>query len=275
MAADRNPSTSPPGDLHPARLLALFRTRRIGRTIVLIERCGSTNAAAAAVMEAAADRAAMAGTLLIAEEQYAGRGRSGRRWRSVPGKSLIFSILLAPTRGVEGLTPLLALSAARALDRICSGIGVKWPNDLYCDGGKLAGILAEGRGPYVVLGMGVNVNEEAEDFISDIAADATSLRMRTGRRLDRGAVLAAVLARFEEAYGEWERKGFAPFREDLEDRLLYRGAHVHLCRGSERIAGTVLGITGEGYLRIDVGGVENVVAAGDVSLRAGGEDVPI
>ncbi len=254
------------GDLHPARLLELFRTRRIARTVVLIDRCESTNRAAMTAV-AACSSGGMEGALLLAEEQYAGRGRSGRRWYCAPGKSLTFSIILAPHRAVEGLTPLMALSAARALDGIYAGISVKWPNDLYLDGRKLGGILAEGKNACVVLGMGINVNEEIDDFTDEIAGDATSLRIHTGKSLDRGAVLAEVLMRFEEGYGEWERSGFAPFREALEDRLLYRGERVLLFCGTERIGGTVLGITGEGYLRIDVNGVETVVAAGDVSLR--------
>ena len=264
--ADRGGPAPGAGDLHPARLLELFRTKRIARTVVLIDRCESTNTAAMTAMATCSD-GGMVGALLLAEEQYAGRGRSGRRWYSTSGKSLTFSIILAPHRGVEGLTPLLALSAARALDEICAGIGVKWPNDIYLGGGKLGGILAEGRSAFVVLGMGININEEIRDFNDEIAGDATSLRIQTGKSLDRGAVLAEVLARFEEGYGEWERSGFVRFRKALEDRLLYRGEHVMLRRGTDSIAGTILGITGEGYLRIDVDGVETVVAAGDVSLR--------
>jgi len=260
---DRGDAAPGRGDLHPARLLGLFEMKRIARTVLLIDRCGSTNAAAAA----ACSHRVADGTVLIAEEQYAGRGRSGRRWFSAPGKSLTFSIILMPHRGVEGLTLLAALSAARALDGICTGIGVKWPNDLYLGGKKLGGILAEGKGASVVLGMGINVNEEMRDFPDEISGEATSLLIHTGKPLDRGAVLAGVLARFEQAYDEWERSGFAPFTEEFQDRLLYRGEQVLLLDGAERIGGTVLGITSEGYLRIDVDGAERIVAAGDVSLR--------
>jgi BirA family biotin operon repressor/biotin-[acetyl-CoA-carboxylase] ligase len=254
------------GDLHPARLLELIRRIRIARTVVLIDRCESTNRAAMTAV-AASSRGGMEGTLLLAEEQYAGRGRSGRRWYATPGKSLTFSIVLSPHRAAEGLTPLMALSAARALDRFCAGIDVKWPNDLYLGGRKLGGILAEGKNACVVLGMGININEEMDDFTDEIAGDAISLRIHTGKGLDRGAVLAEVLTRFEEGYEEWERSGFAPFREALEDRLLYKGECVLLLCGTKRIEGTLLGITGEGYLRVDVNGAESVVAAGDVSLR--------
>lgn len=248
-------------DLHPARLLDLFGTASLARTVVLIDRCESTNAEA----NDAASRGAAEGVVLITEEQTAGRGRKGRRWFSVPGKSLTFSIILRPLRGGEGITALMGLSAARALDEVCTGIDVKWPNDLYLGGRKLGGMLAEKRESYIVLGVGLNVNEEADDFTGAIRDEAVSLLMHAGKSLDRGAVLAGILGRFGEVYGEWMRSGFGPFRRALEERLLYRGERVLLDCGGEIVEGTLLGLTDEGCLRCDVDGRERIVASGDVT----------
>ncbi len=249
------------GDLHPARLLDLFGTTSLARTVVLIDRCESTNTEAAD----AAARGAAEGFVLVTEEQTAGRGRKGRQWFSVPGKSLTFSIVLRPRRNGEGITPLMGLSAARALDEVCAGIDVKWPNDLYLGGKKLGGILAEKREGYIVMGVGLNVNEEVDDFTGALRDEAVSLLMHTGERLDRGAVLAGILGRFGEGYGEWTRSGFGPFRQALEERLLYRGKRVLLDCGGEIVEGTVLGLTDQGCLRCDIDGRERIVASGDVT----------
>jgi BirA family biotin operon repressor/biotin-[acetyl-CoA-carboxylase] ligase len=252
------------GDLHPARLLAMLGTERLGRTAVLVDRCDSTNELAAALASAGAPE----GTVLTADEQSAGRGRSGRRWHSVPGKSLTFSIILRPRRTGGGITSLVSLAAARALDRVCGPVALKWPNDLYLDGRKLGGILAEARGAHVVVGVGINVNERTDDFPAGIAAEAVSLRMRTGADLDRGAILASILERFEAVYGEWLRSGFGPFRGEVEERLLYVGRRVTLGAGVETVEGLLRGMNDEGYLLLEVDGAVRVVAAGDVSLRA-------
>lgn len=251
------------GDLHPARLLNLFGTVRLARTVVLIDRCESTNTAA----NDAAARGASEGVVLITEEQPAGRGRKGRRWVSIPGKSLIFSIILRPRHGGEGITTLMGLSVAWALDEVCADVNVKWPNDLYLGERKLGGILAEKRENYIVVGVGLNVNEEVGDFTGALLNEAVSLRMHTGKQFDRGAVLAGILGQFEEGYGEWTRSGFGPFRRALEERLLYRGERVLLDSGGETLEGTVLGLTDEGYLRCDIDGRERIVASGDVSVR--------
>jgi BirA family biotin operon repressor/biotin-[acetyl-CoA-carboxylase] ligase len=260
MMARRNSAVV--GELHPARLLYLFGRTRFARTVVLIDRCESTNTAA----NDAAARGASEGVVLVTEEQLAGRGRKGRQWFSIPGKSLTFSIILRPRRSGEGITALMGLSVAQALDEVCAGIDVKWPNDLYLGGRKLGGILAEKRENYIVIGVGLNVNEEVDDFTGALLEEAVSLRMHTGERLDRGAVLAYILGRFEVGYGEWTQSGFGPFRRALEERLLYRGERVLLDCGGEMIEGTVLGLTDEAYLRCDIDGRERVVASGDVTV---------
>ncbi len=250
------------GEIHPARLRNLFETAILGRVIVLFDRTQSTNSAAAA----AADAGAPEGTLVLADVQIAGRGRAGRSWRSRSGRSLVFSLILKPGRiGSGGLTMLLALSTARALERFQNDIRIKWPNDIYCNGCKLAGILAESRGGVVVMGLGININEEIGDLDTEIRTSATSLRSLTGRLTDRGAVLAAIVGEFEADYLRWKQQGPARWRDEVERRLLYINEDIRLDTGSAIVKGKLSGVTEEGHLRIQTGEGEEVFASGDVS----------
>ncbi|UCF06715.1 MAG: biotin--[acetyl-CoA-carboxylase] ligase [bacterium] len=260
--AGEGPVPSIRGDLHPARISALLRSKHFGRCIVLFERIASTNTAAAAAAEAGFPE----GSLFLAEEQTAGRGREGRCWSSIAGKSLVFSIILRPGSACEGLTMLFALGALEALGIYKTGCMIKWPNDLYLGGKKAAGILAERRGEHVVMGLGLNVNETPLE-LEGIDRAATSLMIETGTMQDRGAVLARTLENFERLYGRWRRDGLAVFVEAIEERLLYRGEEVIVNGGRGTVRGSFRGITDEGYLRLAVGNEERICTAGDLSLR--------
>ncbi len=261
-------TASAAGELHPARLLGLCATKRLARRIVLYDSIGSTNDAAMA----AAARGAEGGTLFAADDQTSGKGRKGRAWLSAKGASLTVSLLLRPAARTEGLTPLFALAVVRALDGFIGGLAVKWPNDIFCGGKKLGGILAESRDDAVVIGLGLDVNETADDFPPAIAGEATSMRIAAGGPFDRGIVLCRILETFETLHDRFLREGFAPFREDLERRLLYIGTRVIVECGAESIEGTMLGITDEGRVRLDAGGAERVLSSGDLTLRGGSRD---
>jgi BirA family transcriptional regulator, biotin operon repressor / biotin---[acetyl-CoA-carboxylase] ligase len=253
-----------PGDLHPARLLDLCATERFARRIVLYDSIGSTNAAAMAAAAEGADD----GTLFIAEDQTGGKGRKGRSWSSAKGKSLTFSLLLRSAGRKEGLTALLALAVARSLGDSLAGLAIKWPNDLFLNGKKLGGILAESRDDSVVIGLGLDVNEEAADFSSGIAAEAVSMRIACERVFDRGIVLCRILEAFEELYDRFEEEGFSPFREEIQRKLLFIGTRVVIENGEGRFEGKMIGITNEGRLRLENDGTERVFSSGDLTLRA-------
>lgn len=251
------------GELHPARLLDLCGTKRLARRIILYERVESTNAAAMA----AAEEGAEGGTLFVAEEQISGKGRKGRAWLSAKGKSLTFSLLLRPGGRREGLTALFALAAVEALGDFLGGLAIKWPNDIFLNGKKLGGILAESKEDAVVIGLGLDVNEEAGDFPSEIAAEAVSMRVARGRAFDRGAVLGRILEVFEELYDRFQEGGFAPFREEIQRKLLFVGERVIIESGGDSIEGKMIGITNDGRLRLEVDGTEKVFSSGDLTLR--------
>jgi BirA family biotin operon repressor/biotin-[acetyl-CoA-carboxylase] ligase len=254
----------PAGELYPARLLNLCATKRLARRIVLYDSIGSTNAAA---MAAAAEGAG-GGTLFIAEEQNAGKGRKGRSWSSAKGKSLTFSLLIRPAGRTEGLTALFALAVARSLGDSLGGLAIKWPNDIFLNGKKLGGILAESRDDSVVIGLGLDVNEETGDFSPGIAAEATSMRIACKRVFDRGIVLCRILEAFEELHDRFQEEGFAPFREEIQGKLLFIGTQVIIESGEGSFEGRMIGITNEGRLCLDMDGTERVFSSGDLTLRA-------
>ncbi|MFA4947266.1 MAG: biotin--[acetyl-CoA-carboxylase] ligase [Candidatus Krumholzibacteriia bacterium] len=252
------------GELHPARLLDLCATKHLARRIILYDSIESTNAAAMAAAAEGAD----GGALFVAEEQTSGKGRKGRAWFSAKGRSLTFSLLLRPAGRTEGLTALFALAVVSALGDFVKGPVIKWPNDIFLNGKKLGGILAESKDDFVVIGLGLDVNEKAGDFSRGIAAEAISMRIACGRVLDRGIVLCRVLEAFEELYDRFQEEGFAPFREEIQRRLLFIGKRVIIESGGGSFEGKMIGITNEGRLCLDVDGTERVFSSGDLTLRA-------
>ncbi|TPW03436.1 MAG: BirA family transcriptional regulator, biotin operon repressor / biotin-acetyl-CoA-carboxylase ligase [bacterium] len=181
------------------------RSRHVTR-VHFHETIGSTNAAALELAKAGAPH----GTLVIAEQQTAGRGRMGRRWESPPGVGLWFSWVLRPPLPLASgflVTVAGALSVVDAVARLAGRVAhVRWPNDVLVGERKLAGILAEATGQgeqleAIVLGMGVNVNQSGADFPAGLDGLATSLFLESGHAFDRSLVLAAIIESFEFSYG--------------------------------------------------------------------------
>ncbi len=253
-------------ELHPARVMDMLSTARIGKTVVLYQDIDSTNRAAA---EAAAG-GAPEGSVFVALRQHSGKGRKGREWFSTEEGSLVFSVILRPARTPESLATLLGLAAAQTIDEACPGIdtSIKWPNDVYIAGSKVAGVLAESKGHDTVVGIGIDVNETEEDFPDGLKDIASSLRIVSGRRADRGILLSSLLQRFETMYSRWEREGMSVFKFDIERKLLWKGMEATIETGEDGgFKGIVSGVTPEGYLRIRAGGRERAFRAGDLSLR--------
>src|SRR5580692_1766442 len=190
---------------------AVVRPGGLWRSVEVIPVTGSTNADLLARAAAGEPE----GAVLVAEQQNAGRGRLGRTWMSPPRAALTFSVLLRPAavpRARLGWLPLLAGVAVAAALRTAAAVDaqLKWPNDVLAPGpghvqGKLGGILAEAAGDAVVVGIGLNVSTEAAELPppGPGALPATSLRLARAAVLDRGVLLAAILAGLERSYRSW------------------------------------------------------------------------
>jgi len=161
------------------------------------------------------------GFAVMAFKQTGGRGRSGRTWISPAGKNLALSLLLRP-RLASNVMPLLSLMTAIAVANTVERLGIsrpelKWPNDVLVSGKKLAGILAEAgimndSFKYVILGIGLNVNSEINDFPPELHDSVTSLFMSTSRQWDLGNVAEELLKDMEDFYKRLrtEGPGFVP-----------------------------------------------------------------
>jgi len=207
------------------------------------------------------------GAVAAAEHQTAGRGRSGRTWYDTAGSALLFSILLRPAP--EGppapqLSLVAALAVAEAVEH-AAGVDaqVKWPNDVWVERRKVAGILLEAAESSVVCGIGVNVNQSADELPAG-RIPPTSLRVLTGMQHDRATVLADLLAALEAHYETWQRTGLADLLTALERRNALRGTPV----GVGEVAGIAAGIAADGRLAVvTAAGEELFVESGEVGVE--------
>jgi BirA family biotin operon repressor/biotin-[acetyl-CoA-carboxylase] ligase len=184
--------------LDPNRLSERLAHVPFVHRIVVLETTGSTNDEARRLASGGASE----GTVILAERQTAGRGRHGRRWESPEGTGMYLSILLRPADPLDRIGRY-AIGAAVAVCAACRAqagdrVVLKWPNDVLAEGRKLAGVLAEmrqgGSGAELVLGIGINVNQAAEDFPTALRGTATSLRIvGGGANIDRTTVAATLL----------------------------------------------------------------------------------
>ena len=157
--------------------VTLLECALLGRRLIVLDEVDSTNDY---LMERAAELED--GAIVIAESQSAGRGRRGRAWVAPRSAALLFSILVKANDSFgSGEFPRLTHLAAVAVAGGIEGAQIKWPNDVYLDGRKLAGILVEARGDCAVVGIGVNVDTRAEEFPDDLDYPATSLRIASAR----------------------------------------------------------------------------------------------
>lgn len=214
------------------------------------------------------------GTVVMAEEQTAGRGRSGRTWHSERGTGLYFTVLLRPRLSpaqAPVLTMLAGLSAHAAIQAQTGlTLELKWPNDLLLNGKKVGGILTEMHAEpsavrFVIVGIGINVNQEK--FPAEIAAMATSLRKECGKMNYRLELLVRLLAQFETDYNRFLREGAGFVVERfLNVSKFAKGRRVRVDIGLETYVGTTAGLSPEGLLLVekDAGPLVTVIA-GDVS----------
>ncbi len=214
----------PAARLCPDQIEHELATRWIGRRIAAWSRVSSTNDLAAR----AGTSSANAGLVVLAEEQTAGRGRRGRSWTAPPHSSILMSVLLFPPAELASAAPesafgcawLTALGAVATAEAVSAWTGrearIKWPNDVRVDGRKIAGILVERATPParpaedgrdgepargVVIGIGLNVNLDRDDFPADLRTGATSLRIeRDGTTVDRSEVARDLIRRLDHWY---------------------------------------------------------------------------
>lgn len=245
---------------------------QMGRPVSVVSRTASTSDDA----KRAAASGAPHGAAFLADMQTAGRGRGGHTWHSPPGENIYLSVVIRPTRpacAIAAITLAIGLAVARVVERLVRSaamVALKWPNDVFLDGRKIAGILVEGqlRGDQVVsLVAGIGLNVHARAFPEEIAPRAISLAMAGAEPLDRSTIAAALLAEIGVVSAIFDADGLSPLLAEIRAKDFLRGRDVAI--GALR--GTGHGIDDAGQLLVrDSSGAVRAVASGEVlDLGAG------
>ncbi len=246
-------------------------TEFVGRRILAYQQSRSTNDIAARE----AENGAVEGTIVVADHQTQGRGRLGRVWYSPPGTGAYISIILRPPCPPEkapGLSLMTALALAEALEEICPNVvKIKWPNDVLLNGRKTAGILTElsadrGKVNHLVVGIGININQDSADFPDDLMAIATSVRLTIGRPVERVALVQRFLERFESEYTMYRQHYLKLSLPRLRHYSSMIGHPVQLQSGKETIEGIAIDIAEDGSLVVDRDGRNLTVTGGEVTV---------
>jgi BirA family biotin operon repressor/biotin-[acetyl-CoA-carboxylase] ligase len=250
--------------------------QHLGDEALQIEILDSASSSNALLLQRSA-QGAPSGSVLAVEWQTAGRGRLGRSWHSGLGDALTFSVLWRFGGGLatlSGLSLAVGVAMVRALHELgVTEAGLKWPNDVLLDEGKLAGILIEAQGDMlgpsaVVIGIGINLEvpdslrERVEQKVSDLGAHPAV-------RGERNQVLAVSLRHLAAVLRSFAQGGFASLRDEWERHHVHQGRSVRLLLpDGTQVTGTAGGVTDEGVLRLLGGSGERLFNAGEVSLRS-------
>lgn len=249
------------------------RDKRMRKEILYYDSIDSTNLEA----KRRIDQGAKDGTLIVAKMQTGGRGRRGRSWYSKPGDSLLMSQILQPPilpQQASMLTLVQALSVRKAVEKITGKEAkIKWPNDILLEEKKVCGILTElfpfKEGFFVVIGTGVNVNQE--EFPKDIEAIAISMRqvMEENHEIEIDSVQEEISIVFEEYYHRFLlEKNLKSFREEYNTNLISKDRQVRVLDPKGEYEGKALGINERGELLVKTGeGEIREVSSGEVSVR--------
>lgn len=260
-----------PDTLSENELKSIRRTEWIGEEIFYFPVIDSTNTKAKQL----AEEGYPAGTLVVAEQQDAGRGRRGRNWESPRGSGIFMTLMLKPDIRPDNasmLTLVAALAVAAAI-RKCTGrpAGIKWPNDIVMNGKKVCGILTEMSAQidyvnHVVVGIGINVHNES--FPEELSDMATSLYLETGEHQNRAKLIEEVWEQFERYYEVFlQTEDLSGLVKEYEAHLVNMHQIVKVLDPKEPFEGKAMGITARGELMVDTWESRRLVSAGEVSVR--------
>jgi len=250
-----------------------LNTKYIGRNIEYFETIDSTNVKAKELTM----NGAKEGTVVTSEEQTLGRGRLGRKWISPKYKGIWMSIILRPNinpANVSKITHIGAAAVNKAIEDMEIKTYIKWPNDIILNEKKLCGILTEMSGEmdkinYIVMGIGINVNIDKEEFDDEIREIATSFKVATGKEINRKKLMASILNYFEEFYNEFIENGTINKSLDIcRKNSIVLGKEVRIIRRgqSENVIALQLDDEGELIIRHKDGKIEKLIS-GEVSMR--------
>ena len=257
--------------LHPAFIEPMLQTRWLGREITYINSIPSTNQLARQM----AVQGCPHGSVVLAEEQTAGRGRLGRGWVNQKGKDLCMSMVLRPRLEAQH-APRYTLASALGVYQLADKLGaspfIKWPNDVLINGKKICGILLEMDGDMdalhsVIVGIGLNVNTDV--FPVEIEKTATSFALSLSKLLDRNQVLSTLINLLEPLYDACENEtAYGDLLNEYTRCCGTIGQSVSVMGIRETLNGVAEGIDGVGRLLLrSTDGALHALSAGDVTMK--------
>ncbi|AIY05730.1 biotin operon repressor/biotin synthetase [Planococcus sp. PAMC 21323] len=244
-----------PDTLEPLGIQTGLKTKRIGQVIEYVESCASTQI----IAHQLAQEGAPDGTVVLTETQTAGRGRMARKWDSAAKKGVWMSIILRPNvapQKAPQFTLVTAVAIVRAIEEVTKlQPKIKWPNDILLDGKKCTGILTELQSDAdgiqaLIIGIGLNVNQEKEDFDVEVQEIATSLRMADGETINRQKLVQSVLYYMELYTQMYIDEGFGMLKILWESYSTTIGHPVRARMTNHTLEGIAEGITDEGVLQL-------------------------
>lgn len=259
---------SSPDSISASSIQQHLQTKNYGRTIHYLASCPSTQV----VAHEEAQNDAPDGTIVIADEQTAGKGRLSRPWSSVAGKGIWMSVITRPhltPQQAPQLTLVAAVSIVRAIEELTTVTPtIKWPNDILVNGNKVTGILTElqadpDRVKAVILGIGMNVNQELKDFPEELRTIATSLRIEEKHPVNRAELVAKILEYLEHYITMYVDKGFAPIKLLWESYADSIGKRIRISTLKETYEATAKGISEDGRLEVELddGSIRGIYSA--------------
>lgn len=250
----------------------VLKTSVIGRRIVHFDSIGSTNDKARELAELGESE----GTVIISEAQTKGKGKTGREWYSEAYKGIWMSIILRPNidlPSVPLITQVACAAVGKAGGNLTCGIQIKWPNDVLINGKKFCGILTESSGEvdkvnYIILGIGINVNQDESDFPKSLSEKATSLKIETKKQISRKILISEIFYEFEKQYTNVKA------HEDISDTIAFCrkyssiiGKQILLERNDQKILARVIDINNQGQILIKLssGNFESI-STGNITI---------
>lgn len=255
-----------------ANIKRYLKTHHYGQEIAYYQSCPSTQPIA---HELAQDEA-KDGTIVIAEEQLQSKGRMARPWASKAYKGIWMSVITRPPLSPQEapqMTLVAAVAITRAIEEV-TGLTpqIKWPNDLLMNGKKITGILTELQADpdlvkSIIIGIGMNVNQDEAEFPAELSSIATSLKIEKGETINRAALVATVLKYLEHYTDLYVANGFTPIKLLWESYSNTIGKQVRAVMLRETVEGKAIGITEEGMLELQLpDGTIRAIYSGDIEF---------
>lgn len=247
--------TDIPDSLEASTIQPLLKTKRLGKTIEYVATCESTQI----IAHQLAQQGVLDGTTVLAEEQTSGRGRMARKWDSAYGKGIWMSVILrpdVPLHRAPQFTLIAAVALVRAIEEVTDiRPDIKWPNDILVKGKKCTGILTELQSDAdgiqaLIIGIGLNANQEYDDFSEEVQNIATSLKMETGRHVSRQKLVRSILFHLEQYTEIYINEGFGVLKLMWESYSTTIGKKVRARMAKETLEGIAESITDEGILQL-------------------------